>query len=640
MTTNMISRIGGYDTPGDAMGVEVVGNYAYVADRYAGLQIIDISNPANPARTGGYDTYGRALEVEVVGNYAYVADYDGGLQIIDISDPANPTRIGGYDTSNNQARGVQVVGNYAYVADSRLGLQIIDISNPASPTLTGRYRENWSDARDVAVVGNYAYVAFEYGGLEIIDISNPANPNRTGGYNPPGNDRGVQVVGNYAYVATYFGGLHIIDISNPANPTRTGAYDTSGLATDVQVVGNYAYVADGDAGLQIIDVSQFTQSPTNQPSIGIIAPTNAIQLEGNSGTTPFTFTVTRTGDTSNTSTANWAVTGTGTNPANAADFGGTIPTGTVTFAAGVTSQVITVNVQGDTVVEQDETFTVTLSNPSNATITTATATGTIRNDDASLAIAATNAVRGEGNTGTTPFTFTVTRTGNTTGISTANWAVTGTGTNPANAADFGGTIPTGTVTFAAGEISQIITVNVSGDTVVELEETFTVTLSNPSNATITTAAATGTIRNDDTPPVEGDRQQITSLDNLTATPGGDVSIPLFYNTSTGDNTVTGISLRLHYNSDELSFQSVENLFSNNLFIPLSDRDDTSDFDNDPNTNKFIQFGYTEFAGNWPNQTLPLKLADFNFTTTGNFTETQLNLSSDNLAPGYSLEADP
>ncbi|MDB9445782.1 SGNH/GDSL hydrolase family protein, partial [Anabaena sp. CS-542/02] len=137
-----------------------------------------------------------------------------------------------------------------------------------------------------------------------------------------------------------------------------------------------------------------------------------------------------------------------------------------------------------------------------------------------------------------------------------------------------------------------------------------------------------------------ERQQITSLDNLTATPGGDVSIPLFYNTSTGDNTVTGISLRLHYNSNELSFQDVGNLLSNNLFLPLSDGDDTSDFDNDPNTDKFIQFGYADFFGNWPNQALPLKLGDFNFTTTDNFTGTQLNLTSDNLAPGYSLEADP
>ena len=256
-----------------------------------------------------------------------------------------------------------------------------------------------------------------------------------------------------------------------------------------------------------------------------------------------------------------------------------------------------------------------------------------------LSIAPTNAVQPEGNTGTTPFTFTVTRTGNTTGTSSANWAVTGTGDNPANAADFGGTLPSGIVTFAAGVTSQVITVNVQGDTVVEPDETFTVTLSGATNATITTATATGTILNDDTPPVERDRQQITSLDNLTTTPGGNVSIPLFYNTSTGDNTVTGISMRLHYNSNELTFQNVDNFFSNGQFVDLENLADTRDFDNNPETDRYIQFGYADFAGNWPNQPLPLKLGDFNFTTSRNFEGTQLNVTSDNLAPGYSLESD-
>ncbi|GCL43574.1 DUF4347 domain-containing protein [Dolichospermum planctonicum] len=124
--------VGNYNTSGYAWGVQVVGNYAYVADYYSGLQIIDISNPTTPTLKGNYDTSGRALGVQVVGNYAYVADYYSGLQIIDISNPTTPTLKGNYDTSG-YAYGVQVVGNYAYVADSYSGLQIIDISNPTTP---------------------------------------------------------------------------------------------------------------------------------------------------------------------------------------------------------------------------------------------------------------------------------------------------------------------------------------------------------------------------------------------------------------------------------------------------------------------------------------------------------------------------
>ncbi|MBS9384243.1 MAG: DUF4347 domain-containing protein [Dolichospermum sp. BR01] len=253
---------GNYDTSGYAISVQVVGNYAYVAYDTLGLQIIDISNPTTPTLKGNYNTPSYAYGVQVVGNYAYVADYFSGLQIIDISNPTTPNLKGNYDTSS-YAIGVQVVGNYAYVADGESGLQIIDISNPTTPTIKGNY-DTSGFAYSVQVLGNYAYVANYYSGLQIIDISNPTTPTLKGNYNTPSYAISVQVVGNYAYVADGYSGLQIIDISNPTTPTLKGNYDTSDFARGVQVVGNYAYVADDYSGLQIIDVSEFTnKTPTN-----------------------------------------------------------------------------------------------------------------------------------------------------------------------------------------------------------------------------------------------------------------------------------------------------------------------------------------------------------------------------------------
>src|SRR5262249_30021064 len=129
--------------------------------------------------------------------------------------------------------------------------------------------------------------------------------------------------------------------------------------------------------------------------------------------------------------------------------------------------------------------------------------GTIINDDAAAAstfsIAATSASKTEGASGaTTPFTFTVTRAGSTAGSASVAWVVAGSGASPVAGSDFtGGVLPSGTVSFAAGEVSKTITVNVAGDSTVEANEGFAVTLSNPTGATITTASATGTIINDD-----------------------------------------------------------------------------------------------------------------------------------------------
>ncbi|MBI2202098.1 MAG: hypothetical protein HYU43_09195, partial [Armatimonadetes bacterium] len=52
---------------------------------------------------------GRAYDVAVQGQYAYVADGDAGLQVIDVSNPVNPVRVGGVDTSGS-AIGVAVAG--------------------------------------------------------------------------------------------------------------------------------------------------------------------------------------------------------------------------------------------------------------------------------------------------------------------------------------------------------------------------------------------------------------------------------------------------------------------------------------------------------------------------------------------------
>jgi alpha-tubulin suppressor-like RCC1 family protein len=234
-----------------------------------------------------------------------------------------------------------------------------------------------------------------------------------------------------------------------------------------------------------------------------ITPLSADNPEGNADTTNFTFRVTRSGDLSAESTARWSVAGSGVNPANQADFAAAVlPSGTVTLLAGENARTITVRVAGDTTFEADETFTVTLSNPTGATITTASATGTIRNDDTppfpDLAIVATDADKPEGSSGKTSFTFTVTRSGDTAIASSASWAASGIGANPADAADFArGVLPSGTVRFSAGQTSRTITVNVRADRDQEPDERFRVTLSNPPGATITTASATGIIRNDD-----------------------------------------------------------------------------------------------------------------------------------------------
>ena len=159
----------------------------------------------------------------------------------------------------------------------------------------------------------------------------------------------------------------------------------------------------------------------------------------------------------------------------------------------------------------------------------------------SITIAASDADKAEGTGGgTTAFAFTVTRAGGLSAVSTVAWAVAGSGANVANAADFvGGVLPAGVVTFAVGEATKTITVNVASDALVEADEGFAVTLSAPTGATLGGAAlASGTIRNDDyrslisiaatdARKVEGDvgRTPFTFTLTRTGSLDGDVTVP-------------------------------------------------------------------------------------------------------------------
>ena len=203
----------------------------------------------------------------------------------------------------------------------------------------------------------------------------------------------------------------------------------------------------------------------------------------------------------------------------------------------LTTKTITVNVSGDSIFEANETFNVTLSNPTGATIdpVKTIATGTITNDDAAPVFAIASASATEGGA----ITFTITRTGNAQATQTVAVATSIGVSNTANSTtDF--TANTGTLSFASGETSKTFIVQTTQDTLVEADETFAISLSNPTNgATLsaTNSSAIGTINNDD---FNLGLQQITSSANLKTRQGQVISIPLFYNTSTADNTLTGI----------------------------------------------------------------------------------------------------
>lgn len=213
--------------------------------------------------------------------------------------------------------------------------------------------------------------------------------------------------------------------------------------------------------------------------------------EGDSGTVDAVFTVTLSAASGRAVTVAYA---TSDGTARTADGDYQARSGTLSFAAGETTKTVTVPVQGDTRDEADETFELGLSDPSNATVTTNSATGTITDDDPLPALSIADASQAEGDSGTRNLQFSVQLSAASGRDITVAYA---TSDGTATTADSDYNAASGTLTFAAGETQKTIDVAIVGDTRNEADETFEVTLSNPAQATLDQATATGTIQNDE-----------------------------------------------------------------------------------------------------------------------------------------------
>ncbi len=255
---------------------------AYLDD---GVQILDITNPANVTATDHIDDYEGTLEIG--------GAYSGGTSKVPSgsADVVGPLKLGGaYGIDTFQISGRTYAAVAAYLDD---GVQILDITNPANVTATdhiddyeGTLELGGAYGIDTFQISGRTYAAvaaYDDDGVQILDITNPANVTATdhiddsegtleldGAY---GIDT-FQISGRtYAAVGAYLDdGVQILDITDPANVTATDHIDdsegtlelggASGIDT-LQISGRtYAAVAAyDDDGVQILRLGP----PTNQP---------------------------------------------------------------------------------------------------------------------------------------------------------------------------------------------------------------------------------------------------------------------------------------------------------------------------------------------------------------------------------------
>ncbi|HSE18853.1 MAG TPA: Calx-beta domain-containing protein [Pyrinomonadaceae bacterium] len=304
------------------------------------------------------------------------------------------------------------------------------------------------------------------------------------------------------------------------------------------------------------------------PSISV---RDAVVVEGNSGTVQATFVVALSGPSSQTVSCSFA-TANGTATAGS-DYVAT--SGTLNFAPGEVEKPVVVLVNGDTVDESQETFFLDISNVQNATVGSNRGTGFI-NDDDGPTISINDVTLTEGNSGTKAATFTLTLSGPSVeaiavrAITTPGTATASIDYNPINTV----------VIFQPGTVTRTVDVNIIGDTNLELNETFTVNLTEAFGTTIADGEGLGTILDDDILLMLEEAgpapQQAAAIESLLfkRDPFRVESVADWFNLPPGQNTIVMVFVQnLRLNQGETAADVIVNLVdgNNQIFdVPATD----------------------------------------------------------------------
>jgi uncharacterized protein YjlB len=285
---------------------------------------------------------------------------------------------------------------------------------------------------------------------------------------------GTATAGNDYVVLSGTATLAIGEATTVVTITPVDDLDVEGDETVIlTLVADAAYIIgdDDEATVTIVDNDVL---PTIE-----VAASDATATEA--GPTTAAYTLTRTGDLTNTLAVDYTVTGTATSGSDYVAL-----SGTATFAAAASTAIVTVTPVDDALVEGNETVILTLDANAAYTVGAANqATVTIVDNDVAalptVAVTTTDDTATE--EGTTTGAFTITRTGDVTGMLTVNYTVSGTATPNTDYLSL-----TGTVTFAAGAASATLLISPIDDALVEGNETVVLTLG--ANAAYTLGAAT------------------------------------------------------------------------------------------------------------------------------------------------------
>jgi hypothetical protein len=253
-----------------------LGDALYVANKNAGLSIMDISNPWQPTLVNRISTGGftNGVIVSPDSNYLYVAEFTQGIKVFDLTDPWNPSLINTVSQQPDTGCGAMYpLGNFLFMNFWEGVLQVYDLANPASPERVNRI-DTGEELAGVAFSadGSHLFAICGREGLKVYEIYAPDSLIYENTFSVCEDVRGLGIRGNYGYAAAGVEGMFVLDVSNYNYIFKIDSLPANSNILTVNIINdNYIALSDWTEGFTIVDVSNplnvFTAVHQQSPSV-------------------------------------------------------------------------------------------------------------------------------------------------------------------------------------------------------------------------------------------------------------------------------------------------------------------------------------------------------------------------------------
>lgn len=199
-------ELGRIELPERAEAVAVDGQYAYAICPYAGLYVVSVADPAQPALLSTLPLDGYSRDLMIVDDMVYIASK--GLRVVSIANPLEPVLVSTM-ASDSLTRSVVVRDDLLLLGEEST-LRVISVADSENPVELGRHIFGLKST--IGLYKDYAIVALEWRGVVAMSLADPSHLAPVASLDTADRALGIDVVDDLAYVADQHGGLYILRV--------------------------------------------------------------------------------------------------------------------------------------------------------------------------------------------------------------------------------------------------------------------------------------------------------------------------------------------------------------------------------------------------------------------------------------------